>query len=599
MAALLFAGCAKETSITTGDKDTDVSVVTNYLTLNLISAKSAGTRIDPVDPDDYQNGEAKENKVNMIRFFFFDDKGNAAPAWKLSDGATFESFIDWYPAANEFTDGDPNKTIEKVAQVTLGINIPEDGKNPALVLAVVNPSPEVLAFSTNADNTTATLIGPSLEGLRGLVYDFKTGLTGGTGEGGFVMSNSVYVSGLGTSDPAIEDAVSLENKYKESIEAAQADPVVIYVERVLARLDLSIEMTPFKTFDDGKHPAFECNDDGYKVDDKEQNTKIYVKFLGWNVTTTTSASRLVKSVSTEWGKDDIFGGSEIWNTSDYFRSFWAINPAANKFDYQYGIFNPSADDDDDDDSNDENINPANLLDIPVTGSTTVYLQENAAQSADEPAVAEGNATKVIIAAQLVDAEGNYIELAEWAYKKYTLENLKTVLAGSALSSLYKKNGDTAYDQIEDTDIDFTPAKKPDTDGGNYYVYATLAEDSESAEWCLKGADGEYTDLSVDEVKSYMRDRVNHVMVWTSGYTYYYFDIQHLGTEGNPGYLGVVRNHLYKARITSVKGLGTPVYDPDHDVIYPEKPEYDESLISAQVNILQWRIVSQGYELEWE
>lgn len=585
MAALLFAGCAKETSITTGDKDTDVSVVTNYLTLNLISAKSAGTRIDPA-PGSYQDGEAKENKVNMIRFFFFDDEGNAAPAWKLSDETTFESFIDWYPADNEFTDSD-TATIEKVAQVTLGINIPEDGENPALVLAVVNPSPEVLTFSTNEDNTTETLIGPSLEGLRGLVYDFKTGLTGGNGEGGFVMSNSVYVSGLGTSDAAIEDAVSLEDKYKDSIEAAQADPVVIYVERVLARLDLSINMTPFKTFDDG--PAFECNEGGYKVDDKEQNTNIYVKFLGWNVTTTTSASRLVKSVSTEWDKDEIFG-SEIWNTSDYFRSFWAINPAAG-FDYQYGIFNPSEDN--------KNINPANLLDIPVSGSTTVYLQENAAQSADEPAVAEGNATKVIIAAQLVDADGKYIELAEWAYKKYTLENLKKVLAGSALSSLYKKNGDTAYDQIAYTDIDFTPAKEPDTAGGNYYVYATLAEGSEDAEWCLKGADGEYTALSEAEVKSYMRDRVNHVMVWTSGYTYYYFDIKHLGDKGNPGYLGVVRNHLYKAQIKSVTGLGTPVYDPDHDVIYPEKPEYDESLISAEVNILQWRIVNQGYELEWE
>ena len=87
------------------------------------------------------------------------------------------------------------------------------------------------------------------------------------------------------------------------------------------------------------------------------------------------------------------------------------------------------------------------------------------------------------------------------------------------------------------------------------------------------------------------------MVWNTGMTYYYFDVKHLGASGSPAYYGIVRNHIYKTTVTSVTGLGTPVYDPDQ-IIEPEKPKYNESLIQADIRILQWRIVSQDYELEW-
>ena len=82
-------------------------------------------------------------------------------------------------------------------------------------------------------------------------------------------------------------------------------------------------------------------------------------------------------------------------------------------------------------------------------------------------------------------------------------------------------------------------------------------------------------------------------VWKDGYTYYYFDIKHLGNK-----IGVVRNHIYDANITKLTGLGTPVYNPD-EIIYPEKPiDDEETFIAAQINILSWRIVKNDVELDW-
>ena len=87
------------------------------------------------------------------------------------------------------------------------------------------------------------------------------------------------------------------------------------------------------------------------------------------------------------------------------------------------------------------------------------------------------------------------------------------------------------------------------------------------------------------------------MIWDQGYSYYYFDVHHLGNPGSIGYDGIVRNHIYDTHLKSIVGIGTPVLDPT-ETIYPEKPEYEESIIAAQINILQWRVVSSEYEITW-
>ena len=591
---LLMVGCSNEDVITTDKNiDTDENGARSYLSITLRSANSIGTRADA--DGTYKDGTAEENNVTAVRFFFFDENGDPAAAKKKNGTGGYNSFIDWYLSTEDVKDPTPDNdkgiTVEKVLNATLGINTPDEQANPAKVVAVLNPTPQILELETGENK-----LGPSLADLQGCVADFKTGLT----KDNFVMSNSVYVD----NNKSIVYATELTNdNFKNSIEEAENASVTIFVERVLARLDLSIALENSIVVDrDTLYKVWSGN-----IDDKSQD--IYVKLLGWNITGTTEESRLIKDVSSDWKDEDIFGDTGIlWNTNNYHRSFWALNHSELKAipdgtdiikipGYQFGEFET--------DSKSGNYYPAKGNKIPTgTKPVTVYLQENANVYSDAKTVGgPAYPTKVIIAAQLVDKDGKECELAEWAYKKYTLGALKTKLANEVLN-LYKKtttNNETTYTKITPSDLDFKTAVDLREDTGDdekYYVYAVLHEGVEGYTWTL-GNDKNASELKNKEaVNAYIRDAVNHVMVWKQGYTYYYFDIRHLSTkDGTPGYYGVVRNHIYDSKVTSITGLGTPVYNPD-EVIYPEKPDTDASIVSATVKILQWRVVGQDYKLEW-
>lgn len=581
---LLLAGCTKEAGKNPGP---DEAGATNYLSVSLVAANRAGTRVD-INKDgheDFEDGTDKENAVNRIRFYFFDDEEAAFPVWKGT--GTTASYIDWYPTAADFQDGDANETVEKIANTTLSLNLTSEGGKPASVLAVINPCASVLALEGTP--------GPDLETLRKAIKDFNTGLT----DGNFVMSNSVYVAADGK--PAYSTALKEEN-FATTLEEAQKETnkVKIYVERVVARLDLTVSLEKDEALSTEDSPVYSVSKE-YTIDG-EKSQKVFVKFLGWNVTSTPDKSYLVKEINPEWTNTGLFGNdNELWNTADYHRSFWAVNPPAGQFDYQYGTFTKDSKDKEGNPLEDNHF-PADALTIPAAGP--VYLHENAgADGEDEP-----EPTKVIIAAQLLNEEGKPFEIAEWAYRKYTLENLKTVFANEVLR-LYKKVG-ASYVKIEPKELDFKTAQDLETGESSYYVYAVLDSDvDKDGYWYLKvdGVEGDesdkvetnFTSLTSKQANDYLRDRINHVMVWKGGNTYYYLNIRHLGIdESKPGYWGVVRNHLYKVNISKLEGLGTPVYDPD-EVIHPEQPEGDESIISAEVKILQWRIVSQDYDLTWK
>lgn len=184
LVGLFLAGCAKDAGMNHTKDETSANssdVVTNYLSVGLVASNSVGTRAD-VNYNDYTDGNASENAVTMVRFFFFDDGGAPSPVWKNKSDGSYDSYIDWYPSAGDFGSGDKDETVAKIASTTLGINTPLGESMPALVMAVVNPNQVVLALknekSTFGTDMTTILYGPSLQKLRSIVSDFKTGLTG-------------------------------------------------------------------------------------------------------------------------------------------------------------------------------------------------------------------------------------------------------------------------------------------------------------------------------------------------------------------------------------------------------------------------------------
>lgn len=533
VAGLAFVGCSNEEDMTSGNNGEP-----QYLTVS-VNATSTLTRANSLEGD-YEEGVGNENEVTNVRFYFFDADGNAAQV-KGKNGGTY------YDVAMSGTDKDM-LNVEKILTATLVIQTPEKDKVPASIVAVVNPKSGLGAVE-------------SIAKLNEVIADHSNTTS-------FIMSSSVYANGI-----TKMEAVNVAGHLYPTADAAKADPVIIHVERVLAKARLTVDLTAnangvYKTSDDGSQ----------KFGDEE----IYVKFLGWNVTATAKTSRLMKEINPSW-PSNLFG-STLWNTADYYRSFWAINPTP--MEYNYGSFNTAG-------------NPANAITAFDSNDGKInytYLQENASDSNDgsDPT----KPSQVIIAAQLVEADGTTpIEFAEYAGERTTTAGL--IVKYAAASGLWKEKADgSGRIGIDVTDIELKTATEIGVANqetpGRYKVYAQLTESASEINWYAS----ENAEATVDA--NNVLKGLGGAKVWKEGKTYYYFDIQHLNgasTEDVKGKIGVVRNHIYAATINKLAGLGTPVYKPG-EIIYPEKPEEDETFIAAQIRILSWRVVNQGINLEW-
>lgn len=550
---MLAAGIASCTSDVPANNE-EQSGEAKYLSINIVATPTGGTKADPTAADDYENGTDTENAVTKVRFYFFDENKEAANVKKSGD--TWVNYYDW---TNPGTSDGEAPNVAKVINAQIVINSTEGDNEPVSVVAIVNPT---------SDLPEGTI---SLQGLNEKVGTYNNTAS-------FIMSNAVYADGTSKMEE-----VSVAGHLYNTTAAAIANPVTIHVERVLAKVTMDLKENL-------------ANASGLiKTGETttvlgESDNDVYVKFLGWNVTNTVDKSRLMKEINVSW-PNDLLGSDEPWNWSNFHRSFWAVNPTG--LTYAHGKFN--ADDTD-------NPNKANAVTSFAGGAT--YLQENAAKTSENNSVTE-SPSQVIVAAQLVDKNGNAVEIAEWGFKQYKVADLKTAIMQSLASKNYCKKvtneGNTTYSPITESDIEFKTASAVEG-GGNllskdrYYVYAQLTAAAQSAAW-VSGPDASRTDVDASAVNTALKD-LGHAKIWKDGYTYYYLDIRHLGaTDGKPGYYGVVRNHVYKVKVNSVKGLGTPVYDPS-EVIIPEKPGTEDTFIAAEIKILSWRIVNNDVDFEW-
>ena len=586
----------------------------NYLSVNIVTS-NAGTRTpgEEYNPDgstpedskyDYEDGLAIENEVTNVRFYFFEDK-TGKPAMVKKEGSDWVNYLDY---VNNATETDHPTSVEKILATTVVINTKEGDKIPGYIVAVINP-PKTL---TDARSQSLTQLNEVIQNLNIVTINRPEG---GNATGGFVMSNSIYADG-----GAKVDVVSLEGHMYPKEDAAINNPVKIYVERVLAKVSVSTSLTKATLTTNPDSDAPSITDDGnYFVTQQSKDNAnsyevegepVFVHFLGWNVTTTASKSRLMKEINPAWKDDNLFAG---WNWAPI-RSFWAVNPTLAATDYQYGDFNNTSEDS-------ANVNPANAVTNFTNGYT--YVQENAAASRQQAYTEKP--TQVIISAQLVDKYGQPLTITEYAGRLYAGETAAKDLIAGAIKNVYVVDeekttpGNTVYKSITSANLVFKTATVVEGEvpqEGRYYVYAQLAEgdyfydagDGSSTDMKQYGAEGAETIASVNEKLV----KLGHAKVWKDGMTYYYFDIRHLNEtalpqgEGEteydaqlktPGYFGVVRNHVYKSTISKLAGLGTPVFDSS-EIIIPERPKEDDTVIAAEIKILSWRIVNSSYDLEW-
>lgn len=614
---LAFAALASCTQHEEGLENGPTEEATGYMTINLVTT-SGSTRAlsDDSHLNDYEDGEEQEYEVNSVRFYFFDKDGN--PASVKSDGA---SYYDW---TNPGDNGSDTPNVTKKLSATIVINTSSeavDGQSddtgvPVSIIAVVNPNTTVLNAGSYTKDALLALPGT----LNNVKFEDDEPNAAVADDYYFMMTNSIY---LDKDDNLVQD-VPVSGHIYSSEAAAEADPVVIHVERVVAKVSMEIG-TSLQSAENGKELEGGWIYKTGSVDGSGND--IYVKFSNWDVTTTAPSSYVIKKIDADWDENlfvvaDGTITNNPWNWAAYCRSFWAINPQTwAKNAYNYRTYNEIERD----------------WTVPYT-----YVEENAAKGAGEGNEVTDVPTQVIIAAELVNENGVGIELAEWAYNKYaSQDDLKAAML-LLLDNVHKyyyeaedgetvgeNNGDTKFKKIDADHITFDTAANVDKDGepfdvekGRYYVYAVLDEGEESeapeekeeTKWYELGEDGELTAVDASNVAAALKD-LGHAKIWASGKTYYYFEIRHLresvgsskvdsedyaewfANSQEAGFYGVVRNHVYKCKINTLVGIGTPVYDPD-EIIIPEHTEEDDSLIAAEIRILAWRVVDNGVDLEW-
>lgn len=630
-AALMLTAASCSNDLPENNPDIyDGPVKTNYLSVNLISGGGQTTRADIYEGTDgtYQDGTGTENEVNNVRFYFFNEDGTAAKV-KSSTGQMV-SYLDLTTPPTSTTPDDNN--IEKIVDAQLVINTAEGDKLPYSIVAVCN-LPENLE-----DTDISQIENPeSQTALNSIIGNYNV-----TKNGPFILSNTVYLNGSNQ----YEEQVPIADHIYSSPGAATADPVVIYVERVNAKAQTTIQETEqmvavtdgvfadktkyknvYKTNvaikDAFNYPTEDGEDPDYVLTD---NDPIYVQFLGWNVTCTTNKSYLMKHINNSpqlWTNQALFGTGDVdWNSPTRHRSFWAINPALKyapgvaDTNYEYGDFYHAQTIED---------FSAGTTDNPLVNYT--YLQENAAESATATACAFP--TQLIVAAKLLDKNGDPLTLAEYGFNEFTLNGLQKKYAG--MCNVYLKETVNNADGAGNNGVKFVripwewitfqtayeagQANLPNATedkGGRYYVFAKLDTENPEAKAAL---DGEkiYVGNNPDAIAA-NETQINtsliglgHAKIWNGGLTYYYINIRHLGiydssmetnpSTAKPATWGIVRNHIYSMTINALQGLGTPVYNPE-EVIYPEHPKEEDSYVGAEINIVNWRLVNQNVGFAW-
>lgn len=560
LASLFIVGCSQDEIAPGGEDNGSGETNTSYLSVNLVSSDATGTR---ATEGDYEDGNSDENTVTKVRFYFFDGLGGVSNV-KYHNG-NYVNYYDWEnPTTGTGNPGD----VEKILTATLVISTKAGDGLPQRIAAVINPD-DVTGLGTGSQ---------SLTGLKGISQDYAaSSLTSG---GHFVMFNAVYSNGSAD----ISSVAIPEGKLKKTEDEATNDPVIIYVERSVAKVKVSLDSkigfnnNMLEVKDKNGNPILVKGTDGTQQ-------KVYLKLNKWALTANTTLGRLVKKINPGWN------GSWWYNTH---RSFWAINSmSATNERHTYN-------------------------DINTDLGTPLYTNENAQKNDIDATTGGAQAnTKVILKGTICTSDGNTVTIARHGGVHFVdtenggYPNLKKSILDMMFGYgyTYYFGDETNKKQIGIDDIEIKMADQITSEGSNNncYVYAQLTKAAAENKTWYSSDSKDATAIQASVINGTLKDKkgddsyiIDRPLLWKDGMTYYYYDIEHIQNQNDPekkNLIGVVRNHIYATNITKIAGLGTPVYNPD-ETIYPEKPDNNDHFIAAQINILSWRVVKNDYELEW-
>lgn len=574
---MTVVSCSSSDDITGGNGSGNAEGTTSYIAINLNSVGNAPTsRAYSQGEGKYDDGENKENNITKVRFYFYNADGTSYTLQTAGEKGS-KNYIDYNVGLGKDT-GNQGTTVSGATSAVLVLN-GESNVAPAAMLTVVNPdvNPDML------DQAPANRWSTMRTEMKGQKFNDATN--------GFMMSNSTYEDGGKDLCTTL-----LTGKTFSSAADARKSPVDVFVERVNAKVqttvgdanfvkvttDVELDGVNFKGKYKTKDPVGKLAT--IQSDGSTKKTDVYAYIDAWGLGDEDGQAMLYKQIDAQNWTDATLGFSATnpWSVAAYHRSFWGKSVAFGGTSTNSPVNHP-------------------YKDINAEFGKALYTLPNTPTTYEQGAFTDpmkSYLTKIMVAARLAYDDAGTVRPAEiCTYKGQKFlgkDNVKTVIARE-LRIYYKKNtgAGESYTQIEASDIDFSSkvTSSSELKLQNYQVVADLR--SGLTELYLKKG-GNFETVDVAKVRAEMQQAP--VDISNGGRTYYYTPIRHLGKENYPAEYGVVRNHSYQVEISSIKGFGTPVYNPDTEIT-PVLPSDDKTYLAAKISVLSWRVVSDKVNLD--
>lgn len=562
LACLAFAACSNDddTVVNPGAENGN-----SYMAVNLTMANDM-TRA--TSDGGYLEGTVNESAVKLAnaKFYFYGADGAYITTGKVAKGSgegedpTSDDFL----TLTNVSDDPNNLENQSNALIVLG----PTQTQPKYVIAVLNSD-------VNLDNKSMTE-----------VYASLTDAAITTGKGEFVMTNSTYYD---AGENKVYAQVIEAGEICESVAAAVANPVDIYVERIVSKIKMTNETGTLEfplTTDETK----EVLNSGSVA----QSVQMKVIVDGWKINALNTSSYLIKNLSQN---PNIIKSN--YNVPAQFRSFWAedANYSGNSDSYDGDTYT--------------NLKYYTWTDVTSTTGDYEYCYENTVSPTNVQADGgdRTNTPCMLIAAHTVystnggstyqDATDLYRYNGQlWleaAYKNLYMQALKN----AGLKWKYNNGVEDVTADLVATELTWEFVQATATSKDNFKMVKLNVNDVTPTEGTAALYDG--SDNLVDPADYVTTintifdatEMAEKTEGYKGGKCYYQVPIEHL-FSANDTY-GVVRNHIYNLSLTGVTKLGDAVYFPEEELEYipGERKNY---YVAARLNILSWRVVNQQVEL---
>lgn len=272
----------------------------------------------------------------------------------------------------------------------------------------------------------------------------------------------------------------------------------------------------------------------YLVGTTTNGQDVFAVIKGWGIAKETTGANLIKKIDATWSVADL--GFE-WNHPAYFRSYWEASTTELGADKTYNDYR------------------SHIGQVYYTNPNT-------------------NAPEYVATVQLQYADGTLAEICSYRGVEYLSEDAvkkAILLENKAYKKRVPVEGGYNEEGLTVNDIHFVVV--------GYQVKAQLN-------------DGVTVYKDGVEATTEANTKIGATLaeIRKDGMAYYHTGVEHLGTAK-----GIVRNHFYQIDVNTIKGFGTPVYDPESKFV-PEDPKEVKTYIAATIKVLSWRVVGQSVDL---